>query len=87
MTTFEVPEWRFVHVGYEGSAVSIRGVDPWRYDWRSRGDAIEVPHPSHPSQTHVLQVWTIETDGGAIPFAAGELSNGVWCFYEPESTH
>lgn len=48
------------------------------------GDRIEVPHPSYPSQRHMLGVWSIDTEHGPVRFAAGELSNGVWCFYEPD---
>jgi hypothetical protein len=75
--------WHFVHVGFEDADVTVGGVDPWAFDWRSVGESIEVPHPSYPSQRHVLDVWTIDTDHGPVTFAAGELSNGVWCFYEP----
>ena len=38
---------------------------------------------AYPSQNHVLLVWRVETHHGPVKFAAGELSNGVWCFYEP----
>jgi hypothetical protein len=75
--------WRFLRVGSEGSDVTVGSVNPWSYKWQSTGDSIEVPHPSFPSQRHVLGVWTIDTDHGSRRFAAGELSNGVWCFYEP----
>jgi hypothetical protein len=75
--------WRFVGVVFDGSDVTVGGVDPWSYKWQSTGDAIEVPHPSYPSQKHVLGIWGIDTDHGPMQFAAGELSNGVWCFYEP----
>jgi hypothetical protein len=72
-----------VRVGFEGSDVTVGGVNPWSYKWQSTGDSIEVPHPSYPSQRHALGIWTIDTDHGPTRFAAGELSNGVWCFYEP----
>jgi hypothetical protein len=75
--------WRFVGVVFDGSGVRVGGVDPWSYKWQSTGDAIEVPHPSYPAQKHVLGIWAIDTEDGSMRFAAGELSNGVWCFYEP----
>jgi hypothetical protein len=75
--------WRFVRVGFEASDVTVGGVNPWSYKWQSTGDSIEVPHPSYPSQRHVLGIWTVDTGHGPTRFAAGELSNGVWCFYEP----
>jgi hypothetical protein len=74
--------WRLVGIGSEGLEVSIGGINPWAYEWQSTGETIEVPHPSYPLQRHMLEVWRTET---SVPtrFAAGELSNGVWCFYEP----
>jgi len=75
--------WQFARVGLEGEDVTVCGVNPWRFKWQSTGGSIEVPHPSHPSQRHVLGIWTIDTGHGPVRFAAGELSNGVWCFYEP----
>lgn len=71
-------------MGFEGSAVHVGGVNVWGVAWRSMGDRIEVPHPSYPSQRHMLGVWSIDTEHGPVRFAAGELSNGVWCFYEPD---
>lgn len=76
-------ESRFVRVGFEGFGVTVGGVDPWSYKPQSTGDSIDVAHPSYGSQRHVRGIWGIDTDHGPARFAAGELSNGVWCFYEP----
>jgi hypothetical protein len=85
VANFSADGWHFVNIGFEGADVTIGGADPWDFEWRSTGDSIEVPHPSYPSQRHVLHVWNIDTDHGSVRFAAGELSNGVWCFYEPDA--
>lgn len=74
--------WRYVHIGFEGDSVSIDGINPWQYHWQSVGYTIEVPHPSYPSQRHRLEVRRVATEHGSVIFAAGEVSNGVWCFYE-----
>jgi hypothetical protein len=85
VTQAAVPGWRLVRVVFEGQPIEVAGVNPWDYQWRSTGGRIEVPHPSHPTQRHQLNVWQLDLDHGSPTFAAGELSNGVWCFYEPES--
>jgi hypothetical protein len=76
--------WRFVHIGFEGDGVEIAGVRLWEvYRWgRSRG-RITVAHPDHPDQRHAMDVY--RTSEGAVDFAAGEFSNGVWGFFEPEA--
>lgn len=83
--TNPVPGWRYVHIGVEGDEVSVSGINPWLYQWQPLRDTIEVPHPSYPSQRHRLEVWQATTARGAVTFAAGEISSGVWCFYEPEA--
>ena len=82
--TGSVPGWRFVYVGFEGTEVAVGGVDPWTHEWHSLHETIDVPHPVYPSQRHHLQVWRAITERGPVTFAAGELSNGVRCIYEPD---
>lgn len=77
------PGWAFVHIGFEGDDVEIRGVNPWKAKWVPRLFQITVAHPSYPAQRHTM--WTYEIPGpdSIVVFAAGEFSNGVWGFYEP----
>jgi len=78
--------WDSVHVGFEGSAFSIDGIDPWSHaeNWRRvPPDAIVVPHPSYPHQRHRACVYEVAVRGKTVRFAAAELSNGVWGFYVP----
>ena len=49
--TVSVPGWRYVHHGFEGSEVSVGGVNLWQYEWQLRDDTIEVPHPSYPCRS------------------------------------
>lgn len=78
--------WSLVGLVGEGDEIHVRDVNPWQHRW-TRGDGrIRVSHPQYPHQRHLLDVWQIETNTGRVTFAAGELSNGAWCFYTPDST-
>jgi hypothetical protein len=79
------PGWKFVSIGFERAPVVIQGIDLWMHErqWVSSHERIVVSHPCHPSERHTMFVHTLEVDGRAIKFAAGEYSNGVWGFYEP----
>jgi hypothetical protein len=72
-----------VGVTSETGAVSVEGVNPWEHEWISLGGSLDVPHPSYPAQRHQLSIYRVDGPGGAVTFAAGELSNGAWCFYVP----
>ncbi|MFL6163726.1 MAG: hypothetical protein ACJ74U_16090 [Jatrophihabitantaceae bacterium] len=68
----------------EGGSISLRGINPWEYEWTNLNRSIVVPHPSYPNQRHALRVYRIGgEDRDATVFAAGELSAGVWGFYLP----
>ena len=76
-------EWRDVHVGLADDGVEIGGLDVWRQEWRRTGDSVQLPHPAHPHQRHLFDIYEAGPPESAIRFAAGELSNGVWGFYVP----
>lgn len=44
---------------------------------------VVVAHPAHPAQQHSMSVYQLSGADPAVFFAAGELSNAVWGFYEP----
>jgi hypothetical protein len=78
--------WEPVHVGLEGAALSIDGINPWQHatSWRRVQEAhIVVPHPSHRQERYRAWVYEITSNGKTMRFAATELSNGVWGFYVP----
>lgn len=77
-------DWNLLTVATEGEAVEIDGIDVWWHDWRRLHiDTVSVPHPSFSNQMHTLWPYAIEPVDIPILFYAGELSNGVWCFYVP----
>lgn len=76
--------WDPVHVGLEGTALSISGINPWLYanNWRrAQEEQIVVPHPSYRQERHRAWIYEITSNGKTARFAATELSNGVWGFY------
>ena len=78
--------WSWIHIGFEGDAVSINGIKPWNHtgEWKKiQAKHIIVPHPSYPQQRHGAFIYEITLNGKATRFAAAELSNGVWGFYIP----
>ena len=78
--------WDPVHVGLEGAAFSIDGINPWSHaaTWqRVAPDSIVVAHPAHRDQRHRAMVYEITAQARTIRFAAVELSNGVWGFHVP----
>lgn len=78
--------WASVHIGPEGGALSIEGVNPWSQCWRRvSANAIVVPHPSYSQQRHRAWIYEVDGAGKVVQFAATELSNGVWGFYVPTS--
>ncbi len=81
-----VPGWTCVRTVFDSQELDLSGVNPWAYKWERVDGSIDVPHPDYQHQRHRLDIWRIATERGSIEFAAGELSNGVWCFYLPEIT-
>jgi hypothetical protein len=76
--------WRPTGVVAEGQPLAINGLNVWDLRWAPRGDErVELPHPSYPEQRHRMVVYEIESKGEMIVFAAGELSPGIWGFFEP----
>jgi hypothetical protein len=77
-------EWKVVGVVIEGQPIDLEGLNPWKLEWReTQEDAIELPHPSYPTQRHRMRVYKMEGAGKIVKFAAGELSANVWGFYLP----
>jgi hypothetical protein len=74
--------WRWVHIGHEADGVEIAGLRLWDIPWGRSLGRIVVAHPSYPEQRHAMDGY--RTPEGAVDFAAGELSGGVWGFYEPD---
>ena len=76
--------WKTIGVVAEGQPIRIGTLNVWDYDWHpAELAAIELPHPSHPSQLHRVSIYKITDGKSTETFAAGELSMNVWGFYEP----
>ena len=76
--------WKHIAIGWEGTRVSLDGLDPWQLKWHAvKEPAITVCHPSHPHERHSMWVYELRSGGKAVKFAAGEYSSGVWGFYVP----
>lgn len=77
-------DWNYLAIVADGERIEIEGANVWDFAWEPTGeDAIVVPHPSYPSQQHDLYPSSITVGGKTLIFAAGEVSNCVWCFYVP----
>jgi hypothetical protein len=53
----DVPGWTFGRVVLDGEAVIVGDVNPWDFDWKDLGGSFDGPHPSYPTQRHVLSIW------------------------------
>ncbi len=74
--------WRYVGHCVEGERFLIDGVDVSDRVWRPTNEPtveIEDPHDHRPGS---FQVWEVQSDGGPVRFAAGEVSNCVWGFFK-----
>lgn len=76
-------QWCAVGVVAEGQEVIISGVNPWSFTWkRSPEPPLELAHPLHQTQRHLMGVFEIQIGSGTLRFAAAEVSAGVWAFYQ-----
>ncbi len=76
--------WQAIHVGLEDDGFAIEQLEVWKHTWRRTSEPpLDLPHPSHPSQTHTYRIYEIGDPTHPVRFAAAELSNGVWGFYVP----
>ena len=76
--------WKIAGIVVEGERINIDGVDPWNHEWKLLDEPpVELPHPQYANQLHQMNIYTIDTGGRTITFAAGELSMNVFGFYVP----
>ena len=79
-----IEDWTFRAVVTEGEPLELGGSNIWLERWNCLDVGVmQVPHPGYPLQRHKLWIYSIEKAVEVFLFAAGELSNGVWCFYLP----
>jgi hypothetical protein len=77
-------EWAAVGVVTKGNLITVDGLNPWDFEWRSvQEEAVEILHPTDPHQRRRMLVYEVTSAGRNVRFAAGELSANVWGFYAP----
>ncbi|GHF23861.1 hypothetical protein GCM10017044_18040 [Kordiimonas sediminis] len=77
-------QWTFHWIGFEGDDCRIGGLNIWDHDWKLlKAAPLIVPHPAHPHQRHKVRQFTITDHANVVQFAAGEVSNLVYCIYIP----
>lgn len=76
--------WEAVHVGTADDGLVLGGLPVWSLPWleEAGGPPVALPHPAHPAQRHAFTIYTIDEGSQVARFAAAELSNGVWGFYQ-----
>ena len=73
--------WKFETVGPDGQC-KLFGVNIFDYKWEDT-HTVTVLDPKYNNELH-FNVYTAVIDGKEHEFAAGEVSNNVWCFYLPK---
>src|ERR1700744_2098690 len=73
-------DWEQAHIGVEGDPVSINGVKLWKHRWVRTQDApIELPHPTHRSESHPFCIYEVTQGAKTVRFAATELAPSEKC--------
>ena len=76
-------EWRVAHVGVDQSHdIKIGGLRVWQHTWRPRNAIVRLPSPDYPEHSHNFSIYEIGDPDKPVVFAATEVSNAVYCFYE-----
>ena len=74
--------WQYHDIGFESQTKKNDGINICKYPWNDMDEpSFEVPHPQYPDQRHKITPYFINTKGKNLTFAAGEVSNCVWCIY------
>ena len=78
-------DWIYVNGGRELTPVMVDGLDVWKHDWTPlASDRVSVKDPLY-GQDFQFLIYTITDGRRTVTFAAGEFSNGMWGFFQPEN--
>lgn len=77
MKTLNEKTWQYEKHGIDGE-VELFGVNIFDYKWEDTYTVTVL------NDEHYLHVYKVFIDGKEHEFAAGEVSNNVWCFYLPK---
>ena len=81
MKTLNEKTWQYEKHGIDGE-VELFGVNIFDYKWENT-DTVAILDPKYNNEYH-FNVYKVIIDGKEYEFAAGEVSNNVWCFYLPK---
>jgi len=73
--------WQYEKHGIDGE-VELFGVNIFDYKWENT-NTVAILDPKYNNEYH-FNVYKVIIDGKEHEFAAGEVSNNVWCFYLPK---
>jgi hypothetical protein len=82
-----VAQWKVLGVVVDGQEIDIDGINPWEHQWcQISTERVQLQNPAYPARQNPVEVsiYKIEDAGRKVTFAAGEVSNCVWCFYVPK---
>jgi len=77
MKTLNEKTWQYEKHGIDGE-VELFGVNIFDYKWEDTHTVTVL------NDEHYLHVYKVVINGKEYEFAAGEVSNNVWCFYLPK---
>ena len=81
MKTLNKKTWQYEKHGIDGE-VELFGVNIFDYKWENT-HTVAILDPKYNNEYH-FNVYKVIIDGKEYEFAAGEVSNNVWCFYLPK---
>ena len=73
--------WKFIGHCFDSDPFEIEGIDVWR-DWHATGERMDGSDPLYPWQQYNFPVYTMTDGVKTVEFAAGEMSNNVWGFFQ-----
>jgi hypothetical protein len=76
--------WRRTHTGPEQDHGQVGGLPVWNHEWRRQAGEVWLPEDAPSASQLNFQIYEIGGVGWPVQvrFAATEISNGVWSFWE-----
>ncbi len=76
--------WRRTHIGHYQDNGRVGGLPVWKHEWRPLGDRVRLPEDAPTGSQDTFDIYEIGGVGWPVQvrFAALEISNGFWSFWE-----
>lgn len=76
--------WRRTHIGQEQDDGLVGGLPVWKHEWGRQVGEVWLPEDAPAGSRLNFAIYEIGAAGGPVHvrFAASEVSNGVWSFWE-----